>query len=107
MMNAIDMQETDSRAFRGVAWVGKAALFCLGLLAMLALVSMMAILVPVMLTAIAYPAITEGQRRYPRGRRYGGNISRLSSPRKTVASEGSRNGESEEQERSDGHRDRL
>jgi hypothetical protein len=77
MMKATDMQETDSRAFRGVAWMDKAALFCLGLLAMLALVSIMAILVPVMLTAIAYPAITERRRRYPRGRRHGGNTSQL------------------------------
>jgi hypothetical protein len=106
-MKAIHVQEIDSRAFRGFAWVGRAALFCLGLLAMLALVSMMAILVPVMLAAIAYPAITDWQRRYPRGRRHGGNISQRSSPRKTVASEGSRNGESEDQERSDGQRDRL
>lgn len=84
----MDTQEIDSREFRGVAWVGKAALFCLGLLAMLALVFMMAILVPVMLTAIAYPAITEWQKRYPRGRRHGGNISQLSSPSKPVASRG-------------------
>ncbi len=106
-MKGISMKVTNSRAFRGVAWVGKAALFCLGLLAMLALVSMMAILVPVMLTTIAYPAVTEWQRRYPTARRHGGNISQLSSPRITVASEGSRNGESEEQERSNEQRDRL
>jgi hypothetical protein len=74
-MKAIDMQEIDSRTFRGVAWVGKAALFCLGLFAMLALVSMMAILLPVMLTAIAYPPITKWQRRYPTGLRHGGKIS--------------------------------
>ena len=94
-MKAIDMQEIDPRAFRGVVWVGRAALFCLGLLAMLALVFMMAILVPVMLAAMAYPAITDWQRRYPRGRRHGGKISQLSSPRITAASEGSRNGESQ------------
>ena len=85
-MKAIDTQETDSRAFRGLAWVGKAALFLLGLLAILALVSMMALLVPVMLAAIAYPAITDRQRRGPRDRRHGANTSQLSSPRRTVAS---------------------
>jgi hypothetical protein len=36
-MKGIDMKETNCRAFRGVAWVGKAVLFCLGLLTILAL----------------------------------------------------------------------
>ncbi len=80
------MKEINSRAFRGVAWVGKAVLLCLGLLAMLALAVMMAVLTPVMLTATALPATTVRQKRDLRGRRHGGNTSKLSVQRKAVAS---------------------
>ena len=80
--------EGNPRAFRGIASVGRAALLLLGILAMLALVSVMAVLVPVVLAATAFPAITAWQRRYPRVRRRGGNISKLSPPRRAVASRG-------------------
>ena len=63
-MKGIGMKEINRRAFRGVGWVGKVALFCLGLLAMLALVVVMSVLTPVMLTAIALPATA--RQRTPR-----------------------------------------
>jgi hypothetical protein len=87
-MKGIEMKEINSRAARGVAWVGKAALFCLGLFAMLALVVMMAVITPVMLTAIALPATTVWQKRHLRGRRDSGKTSEFSAPRKAVASQG-------------------
>ena len=65
-MNGIEMKETNRRAFRGVAWVGKAALFCLGLLAMLALLVVMTVLTPVMLAAAALPTTAVRRKRDPR-----------------------------------------
>ena len=62
--NAI--REINHRVFRGVAWVGKAALLCLGLLAMVALVVVMTVLTAVMLMAIVLPATA--QQRTPRER---------------------------------------
>ena len=62
--NAI--REINHRVFRRVGWVGKAALLCLGLLAMLALVVVMSVLTAVMLTAIALPATA--WQRTPRER---------------------------------------
>jgi hypothetical protein len=58
----------------GVARVGKAALFCLGLLAMLAVVLVITILTPVMLAAAALPTpalrrkrdLRSPSARYPR-----------------------------------------
>ncbi len=87
-MKRIDMKEIDFRALRGVAWVGKAALICLGLLAMLALVATMAVLTPLMVTATAFPATTVWQKREWRGRRHGRTASELSAPREAVASRG-------------------
>jgi hypothetical protein len=86
-MEGIDMKGTDSWAYRGVAWVGKGALLCLGLVAMLALVAVVAVLAPVMLVAAVLPTAMVRQRRGPRGRRYGGSTSKLSAPRKAVASQ--------------------
>jgi len=87
-MKGIDMKGTNSWAYRGVAWVGKGALFCLGLVVMLALVAVVAVLVPVMLAAAALPAAMVRQRRGPKGRRYGRSTSKPSAPRKAVASQG-------------------
>ena len=86
-MKGTDMKVTDSRALRGVAWVGKAALFCLGLIAMLALVVTVAVLTPLMLTATAFPATTVWQKRDLRGRRHGRATSEPSVPRKAVAAQ--------------------
>ncbi len=51
------------RGFRGVVWVGEAALFCLGLLANLGLVVVMTVLAAVMLIASVLPATAGRQRR--------------------------------------------
>jgi hypothetical protein len=85
-MKGIDMKEINHRAFRGVVWVGKATLFCLGLLAMLALVVVMTILTPVMLAATILPAPAVRWKRDPRGRRDSRNTPEISAPRKAVAS---------------------
>lgn len=82
------MKETNSWVLRGLAWMGKAALFCLGLLAMLALVVVIAVLTPVLLAATVFPATTVWQKRNLRGWRYGGNTPKLSAPREAVASHG-------------------
>jgi hypothetical protein len=89
-MKGISMKVTDSRAFRGVAWMGKAALFCLGPIAMLALVAVIVVLTPVMLAATALPATPPWPKpkRELRGRRHGRTTSGLSAPRKAVASRG-------------------
>ncbi len=62
-MKGIDMKEINRWAFRGVGWVGKATLFCSGILAMLALVVVMSVLTAVMLTATALPATAERHKR--------------------------------------------
>ena len=73
-MKGIDMKEINHKALRGVAWVSKAALFGLGLLAMLALVVLMGVLTAVMLFA-TLPATAVGRKRDPRGRRDSTNTS--------------------------------
>jgi hypothetical protein len=85
-MKGIDMKEITHWTLRRVAWVGKAALFCLGLLAMLALVVVTTVLAAVMLAATALPGAAVRQRRDLRGRRDSGNTPELSAPRKAVAS---------------------
>jgi hypothetical protein len=85
-MKGIDMKEINSRAFRGVAWAGKAASFCLGLLAMLVLIVVMTVLTAVMLIATALPITAARQKRDPRGGRDNANVSELSEPRKALAS---------------------
>ncbi len=80
------MKEINRRAFRGVGWVGKAALLCLGLLAMLALVVVMGILTAVMLMSTILPGTAIGRRRDPSVRRDSGEASTLSALRKAVAS---------------------
>lgn len=87
------MKETDSQAFRGVAWVGKAAQLCLALLAMLALVVVVAVLAPVMLTSAALPATMAWQKRHRSDRRHGRTTSEILAPRKAAASQASRDGE--------------
>jgi hypothetical protein len=85
-MKGIDMKEIDRLALRGVGWMGKAALFCLGFLAMLALLVVMSVLTAVMLTATVLPATAVRQKRDLRGRRDDGNTSEFSAPREIVAS---------------------
>jgi hypothetical protein len=63
-MKGIGMKEINRWAFRRVGWVGKATLFCSGILALLALVVVMSVLTAVMLMAIALPATA--QQRTPR-----------------------------------------
>jgi hypothetical protein len=62
-MQGMDMREINRRALRGVVWVGKAALFCFGLLAMLALVDVMTALTAVVLMATTLPATAPGHKR--------------------------------------------
>jgi hypothetical protein len=83
-MKGMDMKEINRRASRGVVWVGKAALFCLALLAILALIIVTTVLAAVMLTATALPAVR--RKRDLRGWRDSGNTSELSAPRKAVTS---------------------
>lgn len=85
-MKGIEMKENNRQALRGVVWVGNAALFCLGLLAMLALVVVITLLTAVMLTATILPAPAARQKRDLRGGRDSGNFSEFSAPRRAVAS---------------------
>ncbi len=80
------MREIDRQAFREVAWVGKAALFCLGLLAMLALVVVIAVLTPVLLTSTILPATVVGHRRDLR-RRCGRRLRRVAPYKCQIVSE--------------------
>lgn len=57
----IRMKEINPWARRGATWVGRAALLCLGIFAMLVLVVVAAVLVPVMLTASATPRARHGR----------------------------------------------
>ena len=87
-MEGIDMKVTGSRTFRGVTWLSRAALSCLGLLAMLALVLVIVVLTPVMLATIALHLTTPWPKRGPRGWRHGRTTLVLPVPRKAVASQG-------------------
>jgi hypothetical protein len=81
------MKEIGPLALRGVAWMGKAALFCLGLLGMLALVILMGVLTVVMLTATALPAAAVRHKGEVKDRRESTNTSEIPAPHeKAVAS---------------------
>ncbi len=80
------MKQINRGAFRGVAWLAKAAQFSLGTLAMLALVLMIGVLTAVMLMATVLPVSAVRRKRDPRVRRDSGNASEISAPRKAVAS---------------------
>ena len=81
------MNVINAWARRVVAWVGRAALLCLGLFAMLTLAVTVAVLMPVMLAATAFPAITVRRKRPTRARRRGGT-SKPPAPRTVVAFQG-------------------
>lgn len=83
-MKGIDMKEINRRALSGVAWARGIVL--IGPLATLALVVLMAVLTAVMLTATVLPTTTVRQKGDLRGRRDSENTSKLSAPRKAVAS---------------------
>ena len=87
-MEGIDMKVSGSRTFRGITWLGKAALSCLGLLAILALIVVIVVLTPVMLAATAFPVAVPWPKRGPRGRRHGRTALELPVPRKAAASQG-------------------
>jgi hypothetical protein len=55
------MKKINPRAFRVAAWVGRAALLSMGLIAMLVLVVLVAVLTPVMLMASATPRAGRGR----------------------------------------------
>jgi len=59
------MKENNRRTFGRAAWVGKAVLFCLGVLAMVALVVVVAVLAAVMLADTVLPAAVTGHERNP------------------------------------------
>lgn len=81
------MKEINPLALRGVKWMVKGALLCLGLLAMVALVIVMGVLTAVMLTATAFPATAVSNKRELRGRRESKNTAEISAPhKKAVAS---------------------
>ena len=82
------MKENNRRTFGRAAWGGKAVLFCLGVLAMVALVVVVAVLAAVMLADTVLPSAVTGHERNPGTRRSGGNTPRRSPPRKTVVSRG-------------------
>jgi hypothetical protein len=84
----IEMDMINVWARRVVAWVVRVALLCLGLFAMLTLVVTVAVLMPVMLAATAFAAITVRQKRPPRARRQGGGTSKPTAPRTVVAFQG-------------------
>ena len=85
-MKGNNMKGINPRVFRGVAWVGKATLFCFGLLAMLALIVVMTVLTAVMLAATILPAGVVRQKRALRGRRDSTNTSEFSAPCRAVVS---------------------
>jgi hypothetical protein len=87
-MKGIEMNVINAWARRVVAWMGRAALLCLGLFAMLTLAVTVAVLMPVMLAATAFPAITVRRKRPPRARRHGGGTSKPPAPRPAVAFQG-------------------
>ena len=55
------MKKSNTRAFRVVAWVCWAALFCFGLVVMVALGFLVVVLTPVILLAISYPRAQRGR----------------------------------------------
>ena len=86
-MKAIGMKEVNHRAIRGIiGWVGKAALLCLGILAMFVLVVVMGVLMAVMLMGTAFPANAVRHKRVLASRRDSRNASEFPAPRKAVAS---------------------
>jgi hypothetical protein len=68
------MKRMEEQAFRGLAYVGKAALFCIGVFAVLALAVASAVLVPVMLAATIMPAVVVRLRRDQSAEQYAGNV---------------------------------
>ena len=62
-MRVIVMKEVNHRVVRGIGWVGKAALLCLGILGMLALLVVMSVLTAVMLMATVFPATAVRHKR--------------------------------------------
>ncbi len=83
-MEMIDTKRAGRPALRGVAWAGKAALFCLGLLAMLALVVVTGVLAVVMLAATVLPAPAVGRSRGSGDRRVGPSAQEFSATRKAL-----------------------
>jgi hypothetical protein len=81
-MKGIDMKEINRVALGGVAWMGKVALLCLGILAIFALMVVMSVQTAVMLTAIALPKTAVWHKRELKVRRDSTNTSEISAPRK-------------------------
>jgi hypothetical protein len=75
------MNRIKKEAYRGLAYVGKAALLSLGILVVLALAVAAAILVPVMLAATIMPTTVAGFRRGRSTERYAGYVLDLSTSR--------------------------
>ena len=71
------------QVFRGFAFTGKAALFCVGVFALLALAVVTAVLVPVMLMAIILPTASVGHVQS--AERYARNAPEAPAERKAVA----------------------
>ena len=67
-MKGIDMKEINGWALLAIVGVSKATLFCLGLLAMCALVVVAIVLTAVMLAATILPTTAAGQKRDPEQR---------------------------------------
>lgn len=79
------MKWIKEQALRGLMSVGEAAVFCMGVLAVLALVVATAVLVPVMLAATITPTIVVGLMRDRSAERYAGNVLDVSAARKAVS----------------------
>ncbi len=85
-MNGNDTKTIDCGPLRGFAWVGKGALFCLELLAMLTLVVVMTVLGAVILASVILPAPAARPNRVPGCRQDSGDASTFAAARKAVVS---------------------
>jgi hypothetical protein len=79
------MKRVKEQVFRGLAFVGKVALFSMGVFAVLALAVATAVLVPMMLAATIVPSNMVGLRRDQSAERNAGNVQDILVARKAVA----------------------
>ena len=79
------MKGIKEQAIRGVVLVGRAALFCMGVFAVLAMAVAVAVLIPVMLVATMLPTTVVGPKRVPSVEQSAGNASEVRTPRMAMA----------------------
>lgn len=83
-MKENDVRRIEEQVFRGLASMGKVALFCMGVLAVLALAFLTVVLVPVMLVATILPTTMAAHKRDRSVERHAGNVLGVAAPRKAV-----------------------